>query len=106
MKLDDIRAAAEAKYGSLDVEVGERTVRLLNPMRLPERKRAAMLALQEDAKADDVDQVEVMREMVRLASESTVGAELLLEAIGDDLAVLAEIFSEYGKRTRVGEASA
>lgn len=106
MKLDDIRAAAEAKYGSLNIEVGERTVRLLNPLRLPKTKRDAMLELQEGSKGDDVDQVEVMRDMIRLAAETGIGAEVLLEAVGDDLTVLAEIFSEYGKQTRVGEASA
>lgn len=106
MKLDDIRAAAEAKYGSFDIEVGERTVRLLNPLRLPKTKRDAMVRLQEEAKEDGTDQMAVMADMVRLAAENSVGAELLLEAVGDDLTVLAEIFAEYGKRTRVGEASA
>lgn len=106
MKLDDIRAAAEAKYGSLDIEVGDRTVRLLNPLRLPKTKRDAMIQLQDAMKDDGADQVEGMRDMIRLAAESAFAAELLLDAVGDDLTILAEVFSEYGKQTRVGEASA
>lgn len=107
MKLDDIRAAAEAKYGSLDIELSDgKTVRLLNPLRLPKEKRDAMVLLQENAKGDGVDQVEVMTEMIRLAAETKGGADLLLKAAGGDLTVLAEIVAEYGKQTRVGEASA
>lgn len=106
MNLDDIRAAAEAKYGSLDIEVGDKTVRLLNPLRLSKDKRAAMVELQEGAKADGADQETVMADMIRLAAETKGGADALIKAVGGDLTVLAEIFAEYGKRTRVGEASA
>ena len=104
--LDTIRDAAEAKYGSLDIEVGERVVRLLNPLRLSKAKREAMVAIQDASKDDDADQEASMLEMIRLAAATPFEAELLIEAIGGDLAVLAEVFTHYGKKTQAGEASA
>ncbi|MFC3504451.1 phage tail assembly protein [Micromonospora krabiensis] len=106
MKLDDIRAAAEAKYGSLDIEVGDKTVRLLNALRLPKAKRDQIAALQDSLKAEGADQEEIMRELIRVAADTKAGGDLLVKAIGDDLTVMAEVLAEYGKRTQVGEASA
>ncbi|WP_326554675.1 phage tail assembly protein [Micromonospora sp. NBC_01813] len=106
MKLDDIRAAAEAKYGSLPIEVGDTTVVLLNALRLPKAKRDKISALQDDLKAEGADQEAIMRELIRLAANTKAGGELLIKGIGDDLTVLAETLAEYGKKTRVGEASA
>lgn len=105
MKLDDIRAAAHAKYGSLPIEVGTRKVELLNPLRLPKEKREELSKFQERLDAEDTDQLDVLRDMVRCAADSPAGAEALIKAVGDDLSVLAEIFSEYGKGTSLGEAS-
>ncbi|MFY1620039.1 phage tail assembly protein [Micromonospora sp. WMMD736] len=106
MKLDDIREAAEAKYGHLPVEVGDRTVRLLNPLRLPKTKRDEIAKLQERLKEEGADQEAIMRDMIRVTADTKAGADVLLKAIGDDLTVLAEVLGEYGRKTRVGEASA
>lgn len=106
MKLDDIREAAEAKYGSLDIEVGEKTVRLLNALRLSKKTRDQIAKVQEDLKADGADQEALMRELIRLMADTKANGDLLLKAVGDDLTLLAEIMAEYGKKTRVGEASA
>lgn len=105
MKLDDIRAAAEAKYGDLPIEVGDKTVKLLNALRLPKAKRDELKKFQEKLEAEDADQAEVLRDVIRLVAESKAGADLLVKSVGDDLAVLAEIFAEYGNRTKLGEAS-
>lgn len=104
--LDDIRAAAEKKYGSTDIEVGDITVHLLNPLRLPKAKRKALLALQEQLEDEDADQEEFLEKAVRLIAATEIEADLLLEEVGDDLALLAEIFASYTEGQQAGEASA
>ncbi|MFI6205908.1 phage tail assembly protein [Streptomyces sp. NPDC051041] len=104
--LDDIRAAAERKYGSTDITFGEDVVRLLNPLRLPKARRDALLALQDEMGNEDSDQAELLAQAIRTVAESEKAAEKLLDAVGGDLAILAEIFGHYGESTQVGEASA
>ncbi|MGA5019249.1 phage tail assembly protein [Streptomyces griseoincarnatus] len=104
--LDDIRAAAERKYGSTDITIGEDVVRLLNPLRLSKARRDALLALQDEMGKDDADQAELLSQAIRTIAESEKAADKLLEAVGGDLAILAEIFGHYGESTQVGEASA
>ncbi|MEU6959591.1 phage tail assembly protein [Streptomyces sp. NPDC045456] len=104
--LDDIRAAAEAKYGSTDIELVDDTIRLLNPLRLPKLSRQKLTQLQDLMGGEDADQEELLSEAIRLVAETRKAADKLLKAIGGDLALLAEIFDRYGKGTQVGEASA
>lgn len=104
--LDDIRSAAEAKYGSTDIELGDETIRLLNPLRLAKAARNQLTKLQDLMGGEDADQEELLSEAIRLVAEHPKAADKLLTAIGGDLAVLAEIFDAYGKGTQVGEASA
>ncbi|MEU6572289.1 phage tail assembly protein [Streptomyces sp. NPDC046805] len=105
--LDNIRAAAEAKYGSTDIELGDGFVaRLLNPLRLPKEKRAELLKIQEKLDGDDADQEQVLADAIRLVAENDTAGEKLLDAVGSDLAVLAQIFASYSEGTQVGEASA
>lgn len=105
-KLDDIRAAAEAKYGSTDIEVGEETVSLVNVLRLPKTKRDELMAIQEKLDGEGVDQAAVLSDAIRLVAKTEKQAETLLAAVGDDLAVLVELFNKYTAGTQVGEASA
>lgn len=106
LSLDTIREAAERKYGHLEVQVGEKTVRLLNPLRLSKERRARLAQLQGvDLTAEDADQVTALQDLIRTVAETPAGAKVLLGAIGDDLAVLAELVAEYGRVTRPGEAS-
>ena len=110
--LDDIRNAAEAKYGSMDIPVGDVLVRLLNPLRLTKEKRSALIAAQKDLQVEeegdipDIDQVELFQGILRLVAENESQAEVLITALGDDLAVLAIVFEMYSKGTQAGEASA
>ncbi|MEU2111517.1 phage tail assembly protein [Streptomyces sp. NPDC019507] len=104
--LDDIRAAAERKYGSTDIEFGGETVRLLNPLRLSKARRDELLALQDQLGKEDSDQAEVLSKAIRTVAESEKIADKLLTEVGGDLAILAEIFGHYGESTQVGEASA
>lgn len=102
--LDSIRSAAEAKYGSTDIEIGDATVVLTNALRLSKERRNKLMSLQEDMKADGADQTELLREAIRTVCLHGETAELLLSEVGDDLAVLSLIFEQYGEGTQAGEA--
>lgn len=105
--LDDIRAAAEARYGSTDIDLGNGLiVRLLNPLRLSKTNRAGLSSLQEKLSADGADQELLLTEALRMVAETPGKAEILIDAIGGDLAVLAQVFSAYTEGTQAGEASA
>ncbi|MGP3686244.1 phage tail assembly protein [Streptomyces sp. IBSNAI002] len=104
--LDDIRAATERKYGSTDIQVGDDTVRLLNPLRLPKARRDALMSLQEQMGKEESDQAELLSEAILTIAASEKGAAKLLDEVDGDLAILAEIFGHYGESTQVGEASA
>jgi hypothetical protein len=97
--LADIQKAADKKYGPLIIkDVPGGPVTLVNPLRLPKEKRDAMTAL------DDVEDVDVkLRQLVELAA-SPDDAKRLLDAVGDDLAALAEIVADYTGTAQVGEA--
>lgn len=104
--LDSIRAAADAKYGATEIDLGNGTVvRLLNVLRLTAEKRAEVRALRSgDADSDETDQVAMFHKMIRAIAETPAQAEALLTAVGDDLALLAQIVSEYAEGTQAGEA--
>lgn len=105
--LDAIREAADAKYGHTEIVVDEATtVRLLNPLRLPKGDRNKLLNIQESMEGEDVEQGDVFREAILTVAENKRDAQKLITAVGDDLALLAEIFTTYTEGTAVGEASA
>ncbi|MEU0674469.1 phage tail assembly protein [Streptomyces sp. NPDC006172] len=105
--LDNIRAAAEAKYGSTDIELADGfVVRLLNPLRLSKADRTELLTIQTKLDGEDVDQEAVLSEAITLVAENKTAAKRLLDEVGSDLAVLAQIFDAYGTGTQVGEAVA
>jgi hypothetical protein len=105
--LDDIRAAAEAKYGSTEIDLPDGTVvSLVNPLRLPKLKRDALSAIGERLEGEDVDQAEVFADAIRIAASNAVAAEKLIELCSGDLAILSEVFAAYTSGVQVGEASA
>ena len=105
--LDDIRDAAEKKYGSTDIDLGDgRVLSLPNPLRLPKDKRDALSAIQDKADEDGADQGETMRSAIRIVAADAVLCEEFLRLVGDDLALLATVFSTYTSGSQVGEASA
>lgn len=105
--LDSIRDAAAEKYSSTDIALstGE-TVVLLNPLRLPKDKRKKLMSIQDDIDGEDVEQEEVLADAILLVAENADLAGKLLKEVGDDMAVLAEIFSRYTGGVSLGEASA
>lgn len=102
--LDDIRAAADAKYGSTDIQLDEKTtVVLRNPLRLSKAERDELAKLQGSLDGDS-DQSEVLGNALRLVAKDKKIAEKLIDTVGDDLALLAQLFATYSKGTQAGEA--
>jgi len=111
--LDSIRAAVEAKYGSYDIEITEGDVcKLRNPLRLDKDERNQLRELQERINTEPgegeeaPDQETLLQEAIVLVAEHKPTAKKLIRAIGDDLAVLVQIFEGYSEGAQVGEASA
>lgn len=105
--LDDIRAAADAKYGSTDIEFGDTVVHLLNPLRMPKAQRDKLVNIQKEmeGEGDEIDQVAVFQNAIRTVAQTAAQANALIKAVGDDLGVLAEVFERYTEGQQVGEAS-
>ena len=104
--LDDIRSAADRKFGSTDIQVGDVTCRLINPLRLPKDRRDALVETQKRLDNEDADQERVLRDAIRVVCENDHQADVLLAAVGEDLGVLATLFEKYTTSTEAGEASA
>lgn len=105
--LDDIRAAAEKKYGSTDISLGDGfIVSLCNPLRLPKERRDALSRIGDRLEDENVDQVKVFEDGLRLAVLSDEAANRLISSLAGDLALLAEVFERYTKGVEMGEASA
>jgi hypothetical protein len=112
--LDDIRAAAERKYGSTNLQLDKGLLRLINPLQLSKEKRAELQATQgrleaasdKEAGAEGDDQEDVIRDALRVVADNQYLVENLIEQVGDNLAVLATIFERYTGQQEVGEASA
>lgn len=108
--LDDIRSAAEKKYGSTDIDLGNGDIlSLVNPLRLPKDKRAALSKVQESLSGEQGegrDQGDAMRDAIRIVANNAEKAERFLAVVGDDLGMLATVFTTYSEGVQVGEASA
>lgn len=104
--LDDIRAAADKKYGHTDIPMGDGSnVRLVNALRLSKDKRAELTSIQDKMNAEGADQAEVLAEAIRIVAEDHEQAERLLSALNGDLALLVQTFAFYTEGTEAGEAS-
>lgn len=105
--LDSIREAAEKKYGSFDIDLGNgEIVKLLNPLRISKENRKKLNGLQDRLDEESDNQEELLAESLRLVAENRSAVDGLLAIIGDDLTILAEIFEQYTAATQTGEASA
>lgn len=104
--LDDIRAAAEKKFGATEIVLGTgEVVRLVNPMRLPKERRDMLSKIGERFEDQDADQAVIFADAIRAAAESMAAAERLIEALGGDLGLLAQVFEAYSTGVELGEAS-
>ena len=118
--LDDIKAAADRKYGStlIDLGDGQEPVELLNALRLPKGQRkklnAALKELEsirdtsddEEGAEDDLTAMsDIVGKVVVTVARNTAQGRRLLDACGDDLGLLMSIFESYNSETELGEAS-
>jgi len=122
--LDQIKAAADAKYGSLDIPLSDKqgdVVRLLNPLRMSEAQRSELRAIQDklneisaSQEGDDEDsepsedavkeQTDLIAEMLLAVAENKTAGQKLLDALGGDLAMTMVVFEQYTEGTQAGEA--
>lgn len=105
IKLSDIKAAAEAKYGSLNIDTGDGIITLRNVLRLSKEERASLTSLQESMKEEGADQEGALDEILKLVAQTEGQGKKLIALLGDDLAAKMELFEKYGDQTQVGEAS-
>lgn len=123
MNLDTIRESVKKKFDSAEVEFGGDTLRLRNPLVLPEKVRGDLIKLisslgsddDDDDKDVDVEQFkEKVRGLIRLVASDKHLAEKFLKSIAVDdtedgaedfeLPILMEVFSGYMDEEQVGEA--
>ncbi len=115
--LDQLRNDVEKKYQDFSIEIGpDHVVRFRSPMRLKKDERTELKNLfkmyqefqdntDDDSALDNADMMqEMLRDQLRLVAENKKSVEELLEAIGDDLAMLSELLEQYNEATQVGEA--
>ena len=104
--LDDIRAAAEAKYGSYVIVEDGHKIELRNVMRLSADARDRISALQDEMQGEDLQrpQEEILAEFLAILCATEGQAKKLTEAVGGDLAIMSIIFDGYTEATQLGEA--
>jgi hypothetical protein len=103
-ELDDIKKAAEKKYGSTNIKIGGGVeVVLLNPLKLSKATRKKLSQVQENLD-EGADEVDALVEALKLIVATPAMVDKLLDAVGDDAATLAEIFSIYQENSQPGEA--
>lgn len=101
--LDDIRAAADAKYGSTDIEFGSDVLVLRNALKLSKEERKELMATQ-DKINDGADQDDLVIEALKLVAADKAVAQKFLDLVAGDMTVLSEVFSRYTQGTQAGEA--
>jgi len=107
IQFDDIRQAAEEKYGPYIIEgIPGGNVTLLNAIRLPKSKRMRLVKLQSmQAKEMVKEQDQLLRDMLQLVAATADDAQRLLAVVGDDSALMAELLNDYGQKAQSGNAS-
>lgn len=115
--LTDLRNEVSKKYAPTVIENGDDEYILQNVMQMPEKKRRLVTELIEEIGADDKDndedkegadeidsQTATLRKIIIAAEKNDKGEELL-ELIGDNVAMLVELFNSWTEGTQLGEAS-
>lgn len=103
VSLQDIRDAADKKFGPLVIEgVKGGDVELLNPARLSKENRAELKRVVGD---DDLDEEDRLTAIVRLTAKSAGHAKRLLDEFKGDIGGLAVVLENYNQGSQMGEAS-
>ena len=102
LTLDDIRDAADKKYGGYPVTVDEGgEIILTNPLRMTKELRAEL----SDLKAEDFDDIVDYFEATFAKASSKAEAKRIRKAFGEDPALYATLFELYSNGVELGEAS-
>lgn len=102
LTLDDIRAAADKKYGSYPVTVDDGgEIALTNPLRMKKEVRDELTKL----KSDDFDDIIDYFEATFAKASSEAEAKRIRKAFGEDPALYATLFELYSDGVELGEAS-
>ena len=113
ISLDQIRADIEAKYAPVVIDLGGGiTCTLVQALRLPKAARAELVnqqrAINDSGDSDEYNEDAVLthlRSLIRLVATNPAEANNLIQAIGDDVALLGEIVRRYSEATQLPEAS-
>lgn len=103
--LDSIRSAADKKFAPTTIDIGDRVVELVNPIRLPRKVRERLGQVGEEMRAEGADPVAVLQNALKLVAATPEDGKALVAALGDDLAVVLAAFEAYTSEQEVGEAS-
>lgn len=111
--LDGIRQEAARRYADYPIRLDEQTtVVLRTPLRLSSEERTKLRRMQtqvadmqDDPEYADGDLLELLRNMIRTVADDRERADLLIDAVGEDLAVLQTLFEQYSERAQPGEVS-
>ena len=104
--LDDIRAAADAKFGHTDIKLNDdETLRLTNALQLPKAIRKELEGFQDRLDEDGADTEEILSDVIRLVATDKKLADKYLTALDGNLALIVQTFSSYNEGTQMGEAS-
>lgn len=102
LTLDSIRAAAEKKYGSRVLDLGDgKSITLKNPLKLSKENREALGKLELDSEGEPLDYFIEAFTLVASAEET----KDLREVLGDDVTLYMTLFEEYMGSVELGEAS-
>lgn len=113
---DELVQKSEEKFKSFEVELDGNVVRFENIIRLPKDTRDKLMSAEkelgklleehkDDEAFDSLDvQIENLRERLRLLSMDTKGVNALLKKVGNNAALLMEIYDAYWEETEAGEA--
>ncbi|MEO3851757.1 phage tail assembly protein [Streptomyces sp. B8F3] len=100
--LDDIRRAAEARYGDFTIDLPDGTpVTLRSPLRLSDDERDLLRDVEQLAAAGDTGAI---TEALKIAAKSEAEGDRLLSAIGGDLTVAVTVFEQWAASVSLGEA--
>ena len=102
LTLDDIRGAADKKFGAFPIDIDEAgTIELVNPLRMTKERRDQLSEL----KADDFDDIIDYFEASFALASSEAEAARIREALGEEPALYAVLFESYSSGVELGEAS-
>ncbi len=110
LSLDDIRDSIEKEFVSTTITIGEESVKMVNPLRMAKDQRAKLSKTLKAASTggDDEsleDAFEKMIAVIRDAIPDAKQAKVLLDEIGDDMAVAVKVLDAYMEAMKPGEAS-